>query len=298
MTLAVSVITPSYNQGEFIAQTIESVLSQGVPELEYVVMDGGSTDQTLDRIRRFEGNLRWISESDRGQAHAVNKGILATSGEVLGWLNSDDIYYPGAVRAAVEYLAEHPRVDVVYGDAAFIDRDGAFSQPHHTEAWDLKRFCEMCFICQPTVFFRRRVVDEHGLLDERLQYCLDYEYWLRLGIGGIRFAYLPRLQAGYRQYPGTKSVGSRRAHHREINTMLREKLGRTPDAWLINYGRAVAEAGGVRDGGPVRFAVAAAAISLGAALRWNAVLSLAHTSWAARSIASAVRHRHRLARST
>jgi glycosyltransferase involved in cell wall biosynthesis len=293
MTLSVSVITPSYHQGEFIAQTIESVLSQGVPELEYVVVDGGSTDQTLDQIRRFEGSLRWISEPDRGQAHATNKGILLTSGEVLGWLNSDDVYYPGAVRSAIEYLVEHPRVDVVYGDAEFIDREGAFVQPHHTEPWDLNRFSEMCFICQPTVFFRRRVVDEHGLLDERLHFCLDYEYWLRLGIGGVRFAYLPRLQAGYRQYPGTKSVGSRRAHHREINSMLREKLGRTPDAWLINYGRTVAEVGGVGDDRPVRFAVAAAAMSLGAALRWNAGVSLPHAGWTVRSIASAIRHRRR-----
>jgi glycosyltransferase involved in cell wall biosynthesis len=295
MAASVSVITPSYNQMEFIGRTIESVLSQGAAELEYVVVDGGSRDQTLDVLRRFHGRLRWISEPDRGQAHAVNKGILASSGEILGWLNSDDVYYPGAVSSAVECLVAHPDIDAVYGDAEFIDRDGAPTQPYHTEPWDLKRFAEMCFICQPTVFFRRRLVEQHGLLDERLQYCLDYEFWLRLGLGGATFAYLPRLQAGYRQYPGTKSVGSRRALHEEINTMLREKLGRTPDSWLINYGRAIAGIGGIRPDHSVRFAVEAGVISVVAALRWNGWVSPSHARKVARAVASAVRHRRRLA---
>lgn len=291
MTLSVTIVTPSLNQGPFIERAVRSVIAQNVPDLEYVVVDGGSTDETLDVIRRFEDRLRWTSEPDRGQAHAVNKGIAATDGEVIGWLNSDDVYYPGSIRSAVDLLAARPELDVVYGDGEFVDVGGAPVEPYYTEAWDLERFTSMCFVCQPTAFFRRRVVERHGLLDERLHYCLDYEFWLRLGLGGAAFAYLPRLQAGYRVYPGTKSVGSRVALHTEINSMLGEKLGRTPEAWLINYGQAAAAARIDAAEHSTRFAVGALLFAWYAAVRWNRRLSpglILHTS---RTVGRAIRHR-------
>lgn len=120
----VSIVTPSYNQGRYIEKTIRSVLNQDYPDLEYIVVDGGSTDHTLDILRKYEGRIRWVSERDGGQSEAVNKGFRMSRGEILGWLNSDDTYCPGAVRQAVTFLMEHPSVAMVYGDGYEIDEQG------------------------------------------------------------------------------------------------------------------------------------------------------------------------------
>lgn len=280
--LSVSVITPSYNQGEFLERTIESVLSQQVPRLEYLVVDGQSTDDTLDILKRHEGRLRWVSERDRGQAHAINKGIEATSGDIVAWLNSDDVYFEGAVAAVLRFLKEHPEVDLVYGDGYYLDRDGRTLDLYQTEPWNLARFLDACYICQPSVFFRRRMVGRHGLLDERLHYCLDYEYWLRLALGGARFAYLPRVQAGYRLYAETKTVGSRVALHREVNDMLRHTLGKVPDRWLYSFAHAVVESRGFTRQTRFRFAAASSLVSWYGALRWNRRVTLGHLVTTAR----------------
>lgn len=271
--LTVCAITPSFNQGAYVERTVRSVLSQGVAELEYVVVDGGSRDETLDVLRRYEHCLRWASEPDRGQAHAVNKGLRATTGDVIGWLNSDDVWEPGAIRSARDFLAAHPEVDVVYGNARYVDADDRPLEPYHTEPWNLERFFDACYIAQPTAFFRRRVVERYGLLDERLRYCSDYEYWLRLALGGARFAYLPRLQASYRLHGAAVTVGARLALHREVNDMLRAKLGRVPDQWLFNYAHELADARGISRRRRLRFAAALAAGALYAAARWNRQIS-------------------------
>src|SRR4051794_30278791 len=117
----VSIVTPSFNQAEYIEATIQSVLSQNYPAIEYQVMDGGSTDGTVDVLRRHEKRLRWVSQRDEGQTDAINKGFAQTSGEILGWLNSDDTYAPGSIAAAVKFLLDNPSVALVYGDADFID---------------------------------------------------------------------------------------------------------------------------------------------------------------------------------
>lgn len=272
--MKISVITPSYNQGRYIERTLQSVLSQNAAVHEYVVFDGGSTDGTLDILKRFEGRVRWVSRKDRGQADAVNQGIRATSGEIIGWINSDDVYRPGALAAALAFLAANPSVDVVYGDAIHIREDDSIIEPYPTEDWDFERFKSACFICQPAAFFRRTVTQRFGLLDERLQYCMDYEYWLRLAAGGARFARLRRPLAGSRLHPETKTLGARNRVVVEINDMMRRTLGRVPDRWLINYGYVIVERTGIdRSSRRLLFALLAGAVALLAALRWNRSIS-------------------------
>lgn len=267
--LRVSAVTPSYNQGRFIARTIESVLSQDIPGLDYTVMDGGSTDETVPILQGYGDRLRFRSERDKGQPDAVNKGMAATQGEIIAWLNSDDVYYPGALRAVLDVFESRPEVDVVYGDADHIDVDGAVIEAYPTEPFDLERLKERCFICQPAAFFRRRAVARFGPLDLRWQYTLDYEFWLRLAKGGAAFAYLPRKLAGSRFYPETKTSGAKLTVHAEINDMLRATFGRVPERWLYNHAHAlVRERFGLGDGSPL-FAPAVALVSWVDSLRWN-----------------------------
>lgn len=271
MKPTISIITPSYNQGKYIERTIQSVLSQTIPSLEYVVYDGGSTDGTIEILRRYEGQLRWISEKDRGQAHAVNKGIVTTTGEVIGWLNSDDIYYPLAVQTVLSFLAQHPHVDVVYGDADHIDDEDEVIEPYYTEDWDYERLKDVCYLCQPAVFLRRRVVQTHGLLDETLRYCMDYEYWLRIG-NQLKFAYLPSRLAGSRMYPDNKTVRDRVNAHSEMVEMTKKLFGRPRERWVFNYAHAVADTRGynrqvARD--EMKYVILLTCISCLSFLRWE-----------------------------
>jgi len=265
----VSIITPSLNQGRFIERTIRSVLDQPVEDIEYLVFDGGSRDETLDVLKRYESRLSWVSEPDRGQADAVNKGLRRCRGDVIGWLNSDDIYYSGAVAAACNCFDTRPDIDVIYGEANHIDEKDRIIEAYPSEEWDPRRLADVCFLCQPAVFFRRRVMERFGILDERLHFCMDYEYWLRLALGGARFGRLGQVVAGSRLYAGTKTLGSRVKVHREINTMLRARLGRVPDRWLFNYAHAVLEETGVPRSARFRFPVLVAAASVLAAIGWN-----------------------------
>lgn len=267
--MKISVVTPSFNQGQFIERTIRSVLSQDWPELEYVVFDGGSRDETVSILKRYEDRLRWTSGPDGGQTDAVNKGIVATNGEIIGWLNSDDVYYPGAVARVMEHFAAHPEVGVVYGMADHIDADDKPFEDYPTEPWDFARLQQVCFLCQPAVFFRRSVVERDGMLDTGLHYCMDYEFWLRLGRCGVRFDYIPHKLAGSRMYADNKTLGARVRVHREINDMFLSQFGRVPTRWLSNYAHVTVQARVDRDRHPTRFlATLIVQIAL-AGLRWN-----------------------------
>jgi glycosyltransferase involved in cell wall biosynthesis len=268
--LSFSVVTPSYNQVAFIERTVRSVLTQNVGPVEYVVIDGGSSDGTVEILERYADRLWYCSEPDDGQADAVNKGIRQTSGELIGWLNSDDIYYPDALRAVRSFFTAHPDLDVVYGDADHIDEQDRVLEQYGCEPWDPERLRDVCFLCQPAVFFRRRVVERHGLLDPSLDYCMDYEYWLRLAAQGTRFGYLRRKLAGSRMYAWNKTLGQRVKVHAEINSMLRRRLGAVPTRWVSNYAHVVLEENGFsRKRGRVAFAAAVSVATWLTALRWN-----------------------------
>lgn len=234
--MKISVVTPSYQQGEFIERTIQSVITQDLDshELEYVVMDGGSKDQTVSILEQYAHSLTFRSEPDRGQAHAVNKGICATSGEIIGWLNSDDIYYPGAIKKICDYFKAHPEVDVIYGDANFIDRNDSIIKKYPTEKWNVKRFQSCCFISQPSTFFRRKTVEKFGLLDESLHFCMDYEYWLRVALAGATIVYLPEIFSATRVYPETKTSSGYLKATQEALLMLQKKLSNLPAEWVVN----------------------------------------------------------------
>ncbi|MEI8064088.1 MAG: glycosyltransferase family 2 protein [Verrucomicrobiota bacterium] len=269
----ITVITPSYNQGKFIERTIQSVLAQAVEGLEYLVIDGGSTDATVAILQRQSDRFFWVSEPDQGHADAINKGIARSTAPIIGWLNSDDIYYPGALTAVVEFFATHPEVDVVYGDANHIDEYDAFIDKYPTEPWTWERLVETCFISQPAAFMRRSIFDRYGLIDGRAAPSIDYEFWIRLGKHGARFEFLPKLLAATRLHANAFTVCSRIACHQANNRFLRKHLGKVPDRWLFNYAHAVVESKRLQRSDAFTFALAVTLVSLYAALRWNHSIS-------------------------
>ena len=232
--LTFSVITPSFHQGEFIERTIQSVLSQQNVTFDYVVCDGGSSDGTIEILQRYDDRLRWISEPDKGQADAINKGIAMTQGDIIAWINSDDLYYPQAFEQVQAFFEAHDDVDVVYGQAQWIDEADHIIEPFPTEKWSYRRLQQTCFLCQPAVFFRRRLINQLGGLKPSLHYCLDYELWLRYG-QKTRFHHLPIPLAASRLHEENKTLGQAVSMHQEVLEMLQEKFGRVPESWVLGY---------------------------------------------------------------
>jgi glycosyltransferase involved in cell wall biosynthesis len=290
---SITVITPSFNQGSFIQRTIESVLSQGIVDLEYIVMDGGSTDQTIEILKSYSDRITWKSERDTGTGDAVNKGLTAANARIIGWLNSDDIYYDGTLRIALKYFEENLDADVLYGDANHIDDLDQIIEKYPTEPWSWERLQQQCIISQPAAFFRRTVVERYGLLDTRHPHCIDYEYWLRLGKSGARFFYLPQTLAGTRLHANAKTVALRRSCHEDINNILREHLGKVPTRWLINYAHAVVEERGIASDQGSLFVLTLLKESIGASLKWNRGISTELIRTTAGSLAHEAKRRLR-----
>jgi hypothetical protein len=233
----VTVVTPSLNQGSFIRATIESVLSQDYPNIEYIIMDGGSTDATASIAREYSSRLTWISERDHGQSDAINKGFRRARGDVVAWLNSDDMLLSGAVTHAVGGLVNHLDAGAVYGEGYLIDREGNVTRRFpYSQPFDLWRLAHLSdYILQQTVFFRRSVFDEVGFVREDLHYAMDWELLIRIG-KRYPLVFLPQFLGCLREYPEAKSFSGGIRRVREIRKVLSEHTGlRFPPGWIV-YG--------------------------------------------------------------
>ncbi|MFS0555275.1 glycosyltransferase family 2 protein [Brevibacillus sp. 179-C9.3 HS] len=203
----VSVITPSYNQATFIKRTIDSVLTQDYPHIEHIVVDGASTDGTqgiLQQYNHLQDRFRFVSEPDRGQAHAINKGLKMARGEIIGWLNSDDTYFPGAIRKAVAAFQQHPDWGVVYGKGLHIDEYDKVKYPYIWMEFDRKKLFHLNLICQPAAFLRKHAFEAVGGVNEEHDWCMDYDLWNRISLH-FPIGTIPEYLANSRLYNGIKT---------------------------------------------------------------------------------------------
>lgn len=202
----VSIITPSYNQARYLEQTLRSVLEQDYPHIEYIVIDGASTDGSADIIRKYADRLAyWVSEKDSGQAEAINKGLARATGEMIAWINSDDFYLPGAVTAAVKAFEAHPQAGLVYGDTVAVDEKGEFIHFPHYAQWTLEDLLTFHILGQPAVFMRRDVLLKAGFLDPSFHFLLDHHLWIRMA-ALAPMVYLPQRWAAGRFHESAKNV--------------------------------------------------------------------------------------------
>jgi len=216
----VSIITPSFNQAQYLEATMQSVLQQDYPNLEYIVVDGGSTDGSLEVIERYKNQLTWwVSEADQGQADAINKGFKKASGEIIAWLNSDDLYLPGAISSAVAVFRENPTSGVVYGDAVSADAEGRLLNELRFSDWKTRDFLQFNIICQPAVFMKRSMVEKVGYLDPSYHFFLDHQLWIRLS-RETEFFHQPEFWAVSRYHPDAKNVTMASESGAEVNRIM------------------------------------------------------------------------------
>ena len=243
--LRISLVTPSFNQVEFIERTMASVVDQqGAFVLDYRVIDGGSTDGTLDVLRRCtDSRVSWVSEPDSGQVDAINKGLRSATGDIVGWINSDDMLLPGALARVARAFQEHPEAEWLHGRCEIIDvrdrpmRRGVSLYKHlQARRHSFERLLTVNYVSQMTTFWRRSVHDQIGYLDPSLKLAFDYEFWLRLARRGAPL-YLPDRIACFRWYPGSKSGRQFEAQFREDAASAARHAGHRP--WVLVRKRAM-----------------------------------------------------------
>jgi glycosyltransferase involved in cell wall biosynthesis len=231
--MRISVVVPSFNQGKYLRETIESLLAQS-GDIEIIVQDGGSTDESIEILKEYEGRIIWQSAPDGGQADAINKGLAKATGELMAYLNSDDLWLPGTADKLRQAFADKPSVGIVYGEGDLVDAGGRFLHPYKVENYSYARMLERCYICQPATAWRREVYERIGGMNATLRYNMDYEYWLRAGRAGVEFLRLPEKLALSRWHSEAKSASKLLEIHEEALAMLSHyNSGRAPAVtWL------------------------------------------------------------------
>lgn len=236
----ISIVTPSYNQGQFIEETVRSVLLQDYPNLEYIIIDGGSMDNSVEIIRRYENQISyWVSEPDEGQADAVNKGYKVAKGEWLGWLNSDDVYEDGALCAVAKTAAANPDARLIYGDCNIITKGGRLVATKSNSDGTLRTILQGKNLSQPAVFIHRSVLREVGFLDANYHYALDWSFHLRcfLAYSPEKMVYIPKVLANSREYGETKTRTGIAKISQERRRFLEEVLAQNGNRVLADEQR-------------------------------------------------------------
>jgi glycosyltransferase involved in cell wall biosynthesis len=233
----ISIVTPSFNQAQYLEQTIDSVLSQNYPNLEYIVIDGGSTDGSAEIIRRYGPHLTyWVSELDHGQTDAINKGLRRATGEIFAYINSDDYYSPGAFKAVADHFRTRPNSDLIHGRCRFVDQTGTRIGEQFAS---IETYCEILDLwgvwwqhrqfVQPEVFWTRRIADKIGPLRDELHYVMDYNYWMRILKAGGKVGRIDREVACFRRTPEQKSTHSLRVAEELLKVVETELWDRAAD---------------------------------------------------------------------
>lgn len=245
MTL-VSIITPSYNQASYLEETIRSVIEQEHSPVEYFVVDGGSEDGSVEIIQKYADQISWwVSERDAGQGEAINKGLSRARGEFIAWLNSDDLFLPGAITKAVSVLAANPELGMVFGDAISINEQGLPLNQLTFGDWGLPELMRFRIICQPAVFMRKTMLDKAGHLDPAFHYLLDHHLWIRMArLAPVQ--HIPEPLAAARHHPAAKNVSQAAAFGQEAMRILEWMEAQTDLAALVQKNRRRIEAGAQR----------------------------------------------------
>lgn len=224
----ISIVTPSFNQGRYLSEALESVRLQGQTCIEHLILDGGSTDGTVALLQSLDGSsdwshVRWMSGPDGGQSEALNRGFKMASGEIIGWLNSDDRYRPGCFDHVVKAFAENPDVDIFYGDYTFMDRNGAILRVRREIEFNrfILLYHRVLYIATTATFFRRRIFEDGNWLKQDLHYAMDYEFFLRLAAAGYRIRRIPHVIADFRVHPESKSCLMKRPQLEEKQQIMR-----------------------------------------------------------------------------